>query len=244
MAEFGGWEMPISYPSGTIAEHVACRSSAAIFDVSHLGTVRLEGDDAFDVIQNALTNDLGKIGPGRAQYTHLLDEADASVLDDIIVWWHPDDAGRTVFDVMPNASNTDDVRGAVGGDDITEYPCRPRRAGSGGARPRGHRFSCRRRSRPVQGGAGVVERRAVHGGRHRLHGRVGDRDLRAGRGARKRCGRRSSLPASLRPAWGARHPAARSRASPARSRARSGHHVAASRARLGGGVGQAVVPRP
>jgi len=119
MAEFGGWEMPISYPSGTIAEHVACRSSAAIFDVSHLGTVRLEGDDAFDVIQNALTNDLGKIGPGRAQYTHLLDEADASVLDDIIVWWHPDDAGRTVFDVMPNASNTDDVRGAVGGDDIT-----------------------------------------------------------------------------------------------------------------------------
>ena len=118
MAEFGGWEMPISYPSGTLAEHLACRTSAAIFDVSHLGTVRLRGSGAFDAIQQALTNDLGKIGPGRAQYTHLLDDADASVLDDIIVWWHPDD-GEPVLDVMPNASNTDGVRAAVGGDDIT-----------------------------------------------------------------------------------------------------------------------------
>jgi aminomethyltransferase len=119
MAEFGGWEMPISYRSGTLAEHMACRSSAAIFDVSHLGTVRLHGGDAFESIQAALTNDLAKIGPGRAQYTHLLDDSDASVLDDIIVWWHPDSEAGTVFDVMPNASNTDGVRDALGGDDIT-----------------------------------------------------------------------------------------------------------------------------
>ena len=119
MAEFGGWEMPISYPSGTIAEHMACRTSAAIFDVSHLGTVRLHGDGAFDAIQAALTNDLARIGPGRAQYTHLLDDADASVVDDIIVWWHPDTGDGHVFDVMPNASNTDGVRSALGGDDIT-----------------------------------------------------------------------------------------------------------------------------
>ena len=56
-----------------------------------------------------------KIAPGRAQYTHLLDEADASVLDDIIVWWVDDD----VFDVMPNASNTDRVRAAIGGTETT-----------------------------------------------------------------------------------------------------------------------------
>ena len=60
-----------------------------MFDVSHLGTVRVDGDDALDRLQAALTNDLGKIAPGRAQYTHLLDDADGSVLDDIIVWWHP-----------------------------------------------------------------------------------------------------------------------------------------------------------
>jgi aminomethyltransferase len=116
MVEFGGWEMPIAYPSGTIDEHLACRHRAVMFDVSHLGTVRLEGTDAHDVLQSTLTNDLSKIGPGRAQYTHLLDEGDASVVDDIIVWWHPD--GET-FDVMPNASNTAGVRSAIGGIDTT-----------------------------------------------------------------------------------------------------------------------------
>lgn len=115
MAPFGGWEMPIAYPTGTIDEHLACRRSAAVFDVSHLGTVRVEGPDAFDRLQAALTNDLAKIGPGRAQYTHLLDDADGSVLDDIIVWWVDDE----VFDVMPNASNTDRVRDAVGGRETT-----------------------------------------------------------------------------------------------------------------------------
>lgn len=116
MVEFGGWEMPIAYPGGTIDEHLACRHRAVMFDVSHLGTVRLEGAHAHDTLQTTLTNDLAKIAPGRAQYTHLLDADDASVVDDIIVWWHPD--GET-FDVMPNASNTDGVRAAIGGTDTT-----------------------------------------------------------------------------------------------------------------------------
>src|SRR5947207_3492979 len=115
MVPFGGWEMPLAYPSGTLAEHRACRSAAVAFDVSHLGTVRLSGADAKATIQAAFTNDLDKIGPGRAQYTHLLDADDASVVDDIIVWW----VGGDRFDVMPNASNTDRVRGAVGGRDVT-----------------------------------------------------------------------------------------------------------------------------
>lgn len=116
MAPFGGWEMPIAYPSGTLAEHAACRDACAIFDVSHLGTVRVEGPDAFETLQGVLTNDLNKISVGRAQYTHLLSTADASVLDDIIVWWVGDD----VFDVMPNASNTGRVVAAIGGVDTTD----------------------------------------------------------------------------------------------------------------------------
>ena len=112
---FGGWEMPLAYGDGTIAEHRACRRDAVVFDVSHLGTVRVSGPDALDRLQSALTNDLRKVGPGRAQYTHLLDEADASVVDDIIVWWIDDDT----FDVMPNASNTDRVVAAIGGEDTT-----------------------------------------------------------------------------------------------------------------------------
>lgn len=115
LVPFGGWLMPLQYPGGTLAEHRACRQGAVVFDVSHLGTVRVEGPGAFDLLQQQLTNDLAKVGPGRAQYTHLLDESDASVLDDIIVWWKEPDC----FDVMPNASNTDRVRDAVGGRDVT-----------------------------------------------------------------------------------------------------------------------------
>ena len=115
MVPFGGWEMPLSYPAGTIDEHLACRRDAVVFDVSHLGTVRVEGSDADERLQWAFTNDLRKVGPGRAQYTHLLDEVDASVLDDIIIWWVDDE----VFDVMPNASNTDRVRSAIGGIETT-----------------------------------------------------------------------------------------------------------------------------
>ncbi|MEY2401907.1 MAG: aminomethyltransferase [Ilumatobacteraceae bacterium] len=115
MVPFGGWEMPLSYPTGTIDEHLACRNDAVVFDVSHLGTVRVEGSDADERLQFAFTNDLYKIGPGRAQYTHLLDEVDASVLDDIIIWWVDDE----IFDVMPNASNTDRVRSAIGGHETT-----------------------------------------------------------------------------------------------------------------------------
>lgn len=116
MVPFGGWEMPLAYEAGTLAEHAACRTHAAMFDVSHLGTVRVEGASALSQLQNALTNDLNKVAVGRAQYTHLLDENDASVLDDIIVWWVDDE----VFDVMPNASNTERVVSAIGGTDTTE----------------------------------------------------------------------------------------------------------------------------
>src|SRR5829696_7045501 len=115
MVPFGGWEMPLSYPDGTLAEHRACRQGAAVFDVSHLGTVRVTGPDAFASLQEALTNDLGRIEPGRTQYTHLLDDVDGSVLDDLIVWW----VGPERFDVMPNASNTERVRSAIGGEDVT-----------------------------------------------------------------------------------------------------------------------------
>ena len=115
MVVFGGWEMPLAYPSGTVAEHTACRENAVAFDVSHLGTVRVVGNDAFEHLQRSFSNDLRKVHPGRAQYTHLLDD-DGSVVDDIIVWWVEEDR----FDVMPNASNTSSVRGAIGGEDVTE----------------------------------------------------------------------------------------------------------------------------
>ena len=71
MVPFGGWEMPLAYPPGTVAEHPACRASAVVFDVTHLGTVRVTGPAAFDHLQHSLGNDLRKISPGRAQYALL-----------------------------------------------------------------------------------------------------------------------------------------------------------------------------
>jgi aminomethyltransferase len=109
MVPFGGWEMPIQY-TGVIEEHRACREHAVVFDVSHLGSVRVTGSGAFATLQWAFTNDLDRIRPGKAQYTHLLDEDDAHVVDDIIVWWlAPGD-----FLVMPNASNTGPLLDAIG----------------------------------------------------------------------------------------------------------------------------------
>ena len=109
LVPFGGWDMPLNYERGTIAEHLACRNDAVVFDVSHLGTLRVTGPGALGALQASFTNDLGRIEPGRAQYTHLLDPDDGSVLDDIIVWWVDEER----FDVMPNASNTDRVATAL-----------------------------------------------------------------------------------------------------------------------------------
>ena len=184
MVPFGGWDMPLEY-TGTIEEHMACRRSATVFDVSHLGTVRISGPDAFDRLQRTLTNDLAKIAPGRAQYTHLLDETDGSVLDDIIVWWHPEaDAGRAVFDVMPNASNTDRVLGAIGGDDITTSRAVLAVQGPRGEAAGGRFWPEAGGGRPLQGGDLRVGRRRVRRRRHGLHRRAGARDLRAGREGR------------------------------------------------------------
>jgi aminomethyltransferase len=101
MTPFGGWEMPLQY-QGVLEEHHRCRNDAVVFDVSHLGGVTVSGPGALAGLQGLFTNDLTRIAPGRAQYTHLLDEVDAHVLDDIIVWWRAEDD----FLVIPNAANT------------------------------------------------------------------------------------------------------------------------------------------
>ena len=100
MVPFAGWDMPLRYGS-VLDEHRACRTDAVVFDVSHMGSVWVRGPGAVGTLQELLTNDLGRIGPGRAQYTHLLDD-DASVVDDLIVWW----VGEEELLVIPNASNS------------------------------------------------------------------------------------------------------------------------------------------
>jgi len=115
MSDFGGWAMPIEYPGGgVLKEHLAVRDAVGVFDVSHLGKVRVRGPHAAQFVNSVLTNDLGRIGPGQAQYS-LLCNADGGVIDDLIGYLDADD---DVF-LIPNAANTASVvevlRHAAGG---------------------------------------------------------------------------------------------------------------------------------
>ncbi len=99
-AEFGGWLMPVSY-AGTVAEHNATRNSVGLFDVSHLGKALVRGPGAAAYINATLTNDLNRIGPGKAQYTLCCNES-GGVIDDLIAYYVAQDE---IF-LVPNAANT------------------------------------------------------------------------------------------------------------------------------------------
>jgi len=105
-APFGGWEMPLEYAGGgVIAEHTAVRQAVGVFDVSHLGKIRLTGPRAAAYLNRCLTADLDRIGPGQAQYTLCCDDATGGAVDDLIVYRYADDH---VF-LVPNAANAAEV---------------------------------------------------------------------------------------------------------------------------------------
>lgn len=85
LVPFAGWEMPVSYPLGTVKEVAATRTGAGLFDVSHMGEFRIHGGDARDFVQRLTTNDARALFPGKAQYSLLLNE-DGGIIDDIIVY--------------------------------------------------------------------------------------------------------------------------------------------------------------
>jgi len=105
MADFGGWQMPIEYPGGgVVREHTAVRERVGLFDVSHLGKAGVTGPGAADFVNACLSNDLGRIGVGKAQYTLCCDDS-GGVVDDLIAYLKADD---DVF-LIPNAANTAEV---------------------------------------------------------------------------------------------------------------------------------------
>jgi glycine cleavage system T protein (aminomethyltransferase) len=106
-AEFGGWLMPVSY-AGTVAEHTATRSAVGLFDVSHLGKALVRGPGAAQFVNSALTNDLNRIQPGKAQYTLCCNES-GGVIDDLIAYY----VGPDEMFLVPNAANTAAVVAAL-----------------------------------------------------------------------------------------------------------------------------------
>jgi aminomethyltransferase len=98
---FAGCELPVQYPAGILAEHQHCRTAAALFDVSHMGQVRLDGADAASALEHLVPADLQSLAQGRARYTQLTN-ATGGILDDLIV----SNAGDHLF-VVVNAGNRD-----------------------------------------------------------------------------------------------------------------------------------------
>ncbi len=102
MVDFGGWEMPIQYPAGIVAEHLYDRKVCGIFDVSHMGRLIIEGPDRLAFVQKVLTNNAAALVPGRCQYTMIPTE-DGTAVDDAYLYMFEQDK----FMLVVNASNTD-----------------------------------------------------------------------------------------------------------------------------------------
>ena len=229
--------MPLAYRDGTIAEHLACRSASAAFDVSHLGTVRVDGPSAFDAA--AAPSQTTSAGSARAgPSTRTCSTTDASVLDDLIVWWVADGALRRDAERLQHRR----VCSALGGEDVTGERAviavqGPRaRERLARWRPRRRRWRTSRcaastwRGRRAGSPGRATPARTASSARCRPDG---------GRGFRRPCWRRGAPGRTRRP----RHAAPRGRAAAPRPRARAGHHSAAGGPRLGGRLGQGDRPR-
>jgi aminomethyltransferase len=107
LVDFAGWDMPLQF-SGVVAEHTAVRERVGLFDVSHLGKLLVEGPQAAEVLERAVTNGVGSLPEWRARYNLVLTEA-GGIVDDLFVYRRPDG-----YLVVPNAANTEAVLAAVG----------------------------------------------------------------------------------------------------------------------------------
>jgi aminomethyltransferase len=107
LVPFAGWEMPVQYTS-IVTEHRAVRTSAGVFDVSHMGQLSLAGDGTHDYLQALLSNDLDRIGDGQAQYTLLTNER-GGIVDDLIAYRR----GTDDYLLVVNAANVEADHGAL-----------------------------------------------------------------------------------------------------------------------------------
>ncbi|MFF6999259.1 glycine cleavage system aminomethyltransferase GcvT [Streptomyces sp. NPDC008313] len=112
MTDFAGWDMPLRYGSER-DEHLAVRTRAGLFDLSHMGEITVTGPDAAALLNFALVGNIGSVGVGRARYT-MICRADGGILDDLIVYRLAEtEAGSSHFMVVANASNAQTVLDAL-----------------------------------------------------------------------------------------------------------------------------------
>jgi aminomethyltransferase len=85
MVDFGGWDMPVQYPAGTVEEHLRTRTHSGLFDVSHMGEIDVKGPDAIPFVNRICSNDASKLVDGQAQYSALT-KPEGTVIDDLLVY--------------------------------------------------------------------------------------------------------------------------------------------------------------
>jgi aminomethyltransferase len=102
MVEFGGWDMPVQYPAGTLTEHLRTRTHAGLFDVSHMGEIDVRGNDAIAFVNKLTSNDASKLVDGQAQYSALT-TPQGTVIDDLLIYRFAEDHLLLVV----NAGTTD-----------------------------------------------------------------------------------------------------------------------------------------
>jgi aminomethyltransferase len=107
--DFAGWDMPVQYPSGILAEHQAVRRGCGLFDLSHMGRVFLRGRDAFALAQLCTTRDLTRLRPGEAAYS-VLCLSDGGILDDVIAYRLGADELVFVFNAANREADIDHFR--------------------------------------------------------------------------------------------------------------------------------------
>ncbi|HEY0545956.1 MAG TPA: glycine cleavage system aminomethyltransferase GcvT [Pyrinomonadaceae bacterium] len=90
MVDFGGWDMPVQYPAGTVEEHLRTRTRAGLFDVSHMGEIDVRGADAIPFVNRLCSNDASKLSDGQAQYSALT-TPEGTVIDDLLVYRFAED---------------------------------------------------------------------------------------------------------------------------------------------------------
>ena len=120
---FAGYLLPVQYETGVIAEHMAVRTAAGLFDVSHMGEIMLYGKDAFSNLQNLMSNDFSGMETGQARYSPMLNPG-GGIIDDLIVYKMTDEK----YFIVVNASNKDkdfnwiskNITGDAKADDISE----------------------------------------------------------------------------------------------------------------------------
>ena len=115
MVAFGGYSLPVQYPTGVIAEHMAVRKQAGLFDVSHMAELVLKGPDALANAQMLLTNDLSDMADGQVRYSPMCNER-GGVVDDMVVYRFHDDCYMMVVNAANHQKDADWVRAHLSGD--------------------------------------------------------------------------------------------------------------------------------